>query len=163
MGEVWNQFPDAQLVMIGEDSDGPPGWPRMSEYLRQVAGSRRSNLHLLGHQPIEAMYAAMAAADVVALPSLWENFSLTSLAAMAIGSAMVLTTGGGYEEFSRPDVDGLMVAPGEPGDLAAAIIRMLGSDDLRRRLGTSARRRVEQYDVPPVTARYADYFASVAR
>jgi hypothetical protein len=40
---------------------------------------------------------------------------------------------------------------------------MLESGDLRRRLGASARERVEQYDVPPVTKRYADYFASVAR
>jgi glycogen synthase len=162
MAQVWERFPEAQFVMIGEDSDGPPGWPRMTEYLREAARSRPANLHLLGHQPIEAMYAAMAAADVVALPSLWENFSLTSLAAMAIGCPMILTTGGGYEEFSRPEIDSLMVPPGEPGPLAAAMARMLESDDLRRRLGASARERVEQYDVPRVTKRYADYFASVA-
>jgi glycogen synthase len=162
MSEVWEQHPDAQLVMIGEDSEGPPGWPKMSEYLRHVARSRPSNLHLLGHQPIEAMYTAMAAADIVALPSLWENFSLTSLAAMAIGCPLILTTGGGYEEFSRADVDSLMVPPGETDALAAAIVRMLESPDLRRRLGESARERSEQYDVPVVTRRYADYFATVA-
>jgi glycogen synthase len=162
MADVWERFGDAQFVMLGEDSDGPPGWPRMSEYLEDRARSRPQNLHLIGHQPIEAMYAAMAAADVVVLPSLWENFSLTSLAAMAIGSPLVLTTGGGYEEFSRADVDCLMVPPGDSGALADAVVRMLESPDLRRRLGASARQQVEQYDVPPVTSRYAEFFASVA-
>jgi len=162
MSEVWNRFPEAQLVMVGGDEEGPAGWSKMSEYLRDAARSHPSNLHLIDHQPIEGLYAAMAAADVVALPSLWENFSLTSLAAMAIGCPMILTTGGGYEEFSRADVDSLMVPPGDPDSLANAIVRMLESPDLRRRLGASAREHAEQYDVPAVTRRYAEYFASVA-
>jgi len=41
-------------------------------------------------------------------------------------------------------VDGLLVPPGDPGRLAAAIRRLVEDPALRVRLGAAARRRAEQ-------------------
>ena len=71
----------------------------------------RDRFHLLGHQPPERLFPAIAAADVVALPSLWEAFGLVALEGMALGKPCVLTSGSGFEDFFRDGVHGLMLPP----------------------------------------------------
>jgi glycosyltransferase involved in cell wall biosynthesis len=74
------------------------------------------------------------------VPSLYEGFSLPAIEAMACGTPLVATTGGALPEVV--DDGGLLVPPGDPGALAAALLRVLGSPSLQARLGAAARRRV---------------------
>jgi glycosyltransferase involved in cell wall biosynthesis len=84
-----------------------------------------------------------AQAEVAVVPSLYEGFSLPAIEAMACGVALVATTGGALPEVVGTDgVTGLLVAPNDPGDLAAAIGRLLDDGPLRRRLGAAGRERV---------------------
>ena len=50
----------------------------------------------------------------------------------------------GVRFVNRHEVTGLLVPPGDPEALAAALGRLLGDPQLRARLGDAARRRVEQ-------------------
>jgi glycosyltransferase involved in cell wall biosynthesis len=84
-----------------------------------------------------------AQAEVAVVPSLYEGFSLPAIEAMACGVALVATTGGALPEVVGEDgVTGLLVAPDDPGALAAAIGRLLDDDELRHRLGAAGRQRV---------------------
>jgi len=84
-----------------------------------------------------------AQAEVAVVPSLYEGFSLPAIEAMACGVALVATTGGALPEVVGTDgVTGLLVAPDDAGDLAAAIGRLLDDGALRRRLGSAGRERV---------------------
>jgi len=84
-----------------------------------------------------------ASAEVAVVPSLYEGFSLPAIEAMACGVALVATTGGALPEVVGTDGEtGLLVAPDDPGALAAAIGRLLDDDQLRRRLGAAGRQRV---------------------
>jgi len=84
-----------------------------------------------------------AQAEVAVVPSLYEGFSLPAIEAMACGVPLVATTGGALPEVVGTDgVTGLLVAPDDPGALAAAIGRLLDDADLRRRLGAAGRERV---------------------
>ena len=157
MGAVWRSLPQAQLVMLGEDLDG------MSASLRQMAGERGANLHILGYQPIEQLFSAIAAADVAALPSMWENFSIAALEAMTLGRATVLTSGTGSAEFFEAGRDGLMVAPGDVSALGEALLSLLSDPDLRRRYGEAAAASVAQFSVGEVVPRYVEYFQRVGR
>jgi glycogen(starch) synthase len=162
MRSVWREFPDARLVMLGEDS----GWRRgrMSEHLLQLVGNFRDRVHLLGDQPPVTLFPALARADVVALPSLWENFSLASLEAMALGKPLVVTSGSGFAEFIRDGREGCIVPPSDSESLASAIIELLGDGGLRQRLGAAAARAaVMKYSPPFVTKRFVQYFERVAR
>ena len=84
-----------------------------------------------------------AEAEVAAVPSLYEGFSLPAVEAMACGVPLVATTGGALPEVvGRDGTTALLVPPGDAGALADALVRALGYEALRRRLGRAGRRRV---------------------
>ena len=84
-----------------------------------------------------------AEAEVAAVPSLYEGFSLPAVEAMACGVPLVATTGGALPEVvGRDGTTALLVPPGDAGALADALVRALGDEALRRRLGRAGRRRV---------------------
>jgi glycogen(starch) synthase len=153
MKDVWARVPDAQLALMGADNPWRGG--SMMDHLRELAGPSERRLHLLGPQPPERLFPALAAADVVALPSLWENFATAALEAMALGSTMVVSSGTGYDEFVRPDLDALMVPRGDPRALAAALVRLIEDGTLRARLAATAAEAAEGFDVPVVAPRMA--------
>jgi len=89
------------------------------------------------------MVELYAEAEVAVVPSLYEGFSLPAVEAMACGVPLVTTTGGALPEVvGSHDRTALLVPPGDPGALAAAIVRALDDADLRRRLGADGRQRV---------------------
>ncbi len=82
-----------------------------------------------------------AAADVFVMPSLWEGLPLAVLEAMVAGKAIVASRTSGIPEAIVDGEHGLLVPPGEPGPLAAALRRVLEPGDLRHRLAAAAERR----------------------
>jgi glycosyltransferase involved in cell wall biosynthesis len=84
-----------------------------------------------------------AEAEVAAVPSLYEGFSLPAVEAMACGVPIVATTGGALPEvIGRDGETGLLVAPGDPSALATALGRALDDPALRDRVGAAGRDRV---------------------
>ena len=87
-------------------------------------------------------------ASVVAVPSLYEGFSLPAVEAMACQVPVVATMGGALPEVVGPDGHAaLLVPPADAGALAAALGRLLsspggGASELAARLGHNGRRRV---------------------
>lgn len=93
--------------------------------------------------PEEELAALLASAEAAVVPSLYEGFSLPAVEAMACGTPLVATTAGALPEVVGPDGGaGLLVDPGDPEALAAALARVLADGGLRRRLGRAGRRRV---------------------
>ncbi|RAY14156.1 glycosyltransferase family 1 protein [Actinomadura craniellae] len=82
----------------------------------------------------------MAAADVVVLPSVWEGQPLVVQEALRAGRPLVATEVGGVPDLVGPEA-GLLVPPGAPEALRAAVERVLGDRDLAARLGEAAARR----------------------
>jgi glycogen synthase len=160
MKDVWAAHPDAHLVMLGHDGDWGKG--RMSTELRARAGRFAEHLHILGNHPPERLYPALEAADFVVMPSLWENFALTALEVLALGRPLVATSGSGYDDFISSEENGLLVPPRETAPLAEAIRRLLSDASLRERLSRGASDRIQELDVPPVTARHVEFFEQVA-
>lgn len=87
----------------------------------------------------------LAAADIFVLPSLEEGSgSLALLEAMQAGLAIVASAVDGIPEDVVNEDNGLLVPPGDPAALAAAIGRVLSDGVLRRRLARRARETHEQ-------------------
>jgi glycosyltransferase involved in cell wall biosynthesis len=90
--------------------------------------------------------AALAAADIFVLPSLFEGTPLTLIEAMWSGLPVVTTATAGMKDVVRHDENGLLVQPGSVESLAGGIDRLARDGDLRRRLGVAAHRAaVERY------------------
>lgn len=80
-------------------------------------------------------------AQIFVLPSYDEGLPMALLEAMAYGLAPVTTLVGSISEAITDRVNGLVVAPGRPEQIADALHELLKDADLRADLGTAARSR----------------------
>jgi glycosyltransferase involved in cell wall biosynthesis len=83
-------------------------------------------------------------AAIVVCPSRREGYGMVAREAMAHGRPVVATRVGGLADAVEDGVTGLLVAPRDSGALRAALERLLGDPDLRRRLGGAARERARE-------------------
>ena len=93
------------------------------------------------------VFALLPAFDVFALSSRFEGLPIALLEAMASGVAPVATRVGGIPEVVSDGRDGLLVAPGDPAGLAAALAALLGDDDRRAAVAERARARAGDFDL----------------
>ena len=77
--------------------------------------------------------------DLFAMPSYWEGLPLSMVLAMGAGLPVVASRVAGIPEVVKDGVSGLLVAPGDVADLAAALNRIVHDDTLRVLLGQEAR------------------------
>jgi glycosyltransferase involved in cell wall biosynthesis len=114
-----------------------------------------------GPVPESELVALFQEAAVVAVPSLYEGFSLPAVEAMACGAALVTTDAGALPEVVG-DAAGLRVAAGDVGELTAALRQVLDSPALGERLGRAGRQRVlERYTWRTTAQRTADWYAEI--
>lgn len=108
-----------------------------------VSGERVTALGLVERERVSAL---MREADVFVMPGrIEEAFGLVYLEAMAAGAVVVGTATGGAAELVEDGVNGLVVAPGDPAALAAALARVREDPGLRARLRENGRATAAQY------------------
>jgi len=86
----------------------------------------------------------LSAVDIVVIPSLLEGFPMLTLEAMAMEKPIVATRIDGITEQITDGVEGILVQPGEPIALAAAINKVIENKEFARSLGLAARKKVEK-------------------
>jgi glycosyltransferase involved in cell wall biosynthesis len=125
-------LPQARLALFGEGD---------SAALRKRARSLGldGRVSFPGHVRARDALARMA---VFVLSSYMENAPLALLEAMAAGVPVVATRVGGVPELV-PEGTGLLVPPGDPAALAAAIGRLLDDPELARAQAEAARQHAE--------------------
>jgi glycosyltransferase involved in cell wall biosynthesis len=107
----------------------------------------------------------LARAHALVLPSHAEGLSLAVLEALAAGVPVVCTPVGGLPEAVRHGANGLLVPEGDVDGLAAALLRLLDDESLRRRLAAEARetwRRAYSLEVF-VDRLVAEWYAAAGR
>jgi glycosyltransferase involved in cell wall biosynthesis len=113
-----------------------------SERESLVAAAARSGVGVLFAGFRRDVAACLAAADVVALPSLHEGLGVAALEAMAAARPVVASRVGGLAEVVVDGETGLVVPTSDPASLAAALARLAREPALRARLGEAGRARV---------------------
>ncbi|MDQ2805059.1 MAG: glycosyltransferase family 4 protein [Pseudomonadota bacterium] len=125
-------YPDAVFVLAGQ---GPLFAP-VQDLARDLPWVRFA-------ANVPDVAPLLRAASIFVLPSAHEAAPLALLEAMACGRACVCTAVGGVPamlaDYDAAGPCGLLVPPGEPPVLAAAIGRLLGDTAMREQLGTRAR------------------------
>ena len=91
-----------------------------------------------------------------------EPFGQVVVEGMAAGLPVIASAGGGPLEVITDGVDGLLCPPGDVHALAKQLQRIAGDEALRRRLGTAARRRAEDFTPERIAAAVELVWHSVA-
>lgn len=81
------------------------------------------------------------ALDIYVAPQRWEGFGVTPLEAMASGIPVVATRVGAFPNILTSDT-GILVEPGNPGDMVTAISTMLDEPWRMQEMGQAGRERV---------------------
>jgi glycosyltransferase involved in cell wall biosynthesis len=127
---------DVHVVVVGRPTPGGPtdklvGELSLGDRVRFVSGISDEELGEL-----------LASAEIAAVPSLYEGFSLPAVEHMASGTPLVASRTG-----ALPEVVGdaaVLVEPGDVEELAAVFRRLHDSPEERERLGAAGYERVQE-------------------
>lgn len=110
------------------------------------AGTR---ITFTGRLPRHGVLDLMRRASCVAVPSIWhENQPIVILEAFACGVPVVCTDLGGLPDLVHAHLTGLVVPPGDPEALGAALCRLADGGEAPATMGRQARAYVEAYHHP---------------
>jgi glycosyltransferase involved in cell wall biosynthesis len=124
-----------RLTVVGSARPGGPAEAALDRL------ALRDAVRFTGPLPEADLVRLLQSAAVVAIPSLYEGFSLPAIEAMACGTALVTTDAGALPEVVGSKA-GLRVRAGDVGELTAALQLVLDSPSLADQLGRAGRRRV---------------------
>jgi glycosyltransferase involved in cell wall biosynthesis len=147
---------DATLTVVGRPAHGGPtekliGELSLGDRVRFVTGISDTDLAEL-----------VARTEIAVVPSLYEGFSLPAVEHMASGTPLVASRTGALPEVTGDSA--VLVSPGDPEELAAALLRLQDAPRERERLAAAALERVQQRFAWPAVARatVAEYRRAIA-
>ncbi|RMG44755.1 MAG: glycosyltransferase family 1 protein [Acidobacteria bacterium] len=139
------KLPNVQFWIVGDeiyDTDGHRGYRRRLEERVREAGLHE-RVRFTGF--CRDVTRIINELDIVVHASIEpEPFGRVLIEAMACGKPVIASRAGGVPEIVEHEINGLLVAPGDGGQLADTIVRLLNDAAERERLGEAGRRRVEE-------------------
>jgi len=150
---VLTRYMNAQLMFIGEGKE--------EVTLRTIAIGMQMSDRVEFYGFVPDPRRLMAACDLIIVPSLKEGLGLTAIEAMALERPVIASEVGGLSEVVIDNETGLLVPPGKPMALTAAIISLLRDHRQAQRLAKAGRRRVEnRFNATQQVARVHDVLLS---
>jgi glycosyltransferase involved in cell wall biosynthesis len=138
--QVRSRRTDSRFVLIGPVDEGNPSSVPEAQIRAWVA---EGIVEWWGYQA--DMAETLSRAHIVVLPAIQrEGLPKVLLEAAACARPIVAGDVPGCREIVRPDVNGILVPPGDRAALALALERLLDSAELRSRFGCAGRKIVEQ-------------------
>jgi glycosyltransferase involved in cell wall biosynthesis len=114
-----------------------------------------------GRLASEEVSGAMDSSWLLALPSRSEGLPRVAIEAACRARAIVGGNSAGIPDVVQADVNGLLVDPDDPDDLAAALVRVLSDRVFAERLGAAAHATGEKWAITPGV--YADRLLALVR
>lgn len=160
MPQIVQAVPQAHLVVAGRDTVDSATGKSFTEHLRAlVPHELRDKIEFRGAVANDQLPELMARAVLCVYPSHMEALPLAWLEGLAMGKAVVASRTGPGPEVIEDGVSGLLCDPHDPASIAAAIVRVLADDELRKRLGKAARAAaVEKFAIDVLVARNEAFY-----
>jgi glycosyltransferase involved in cell wall biosynthesis len=151
LAEIARRRPGSAWRLAIAGGRGGPERPRLEAFAAREGLADR--VHILDYR--DDVPDLLAAADIFAMPSLWEGLPLAILEAMLAGAAIVASETSGIPEAIVSGEHGLLTPPGDVGALAGALEQLIGDAAFRRRLGEAGRRRAQaEFTIGAMTDSY---------
>jgi glycosyltransferase involved in cell wall biosynthesis len=148
-------LPDSVALTVVDD--GAPFKAHAPQRVQKLGLTSR--VTFTGKISAENLRGLYNTAEVVVLPSLYEGFGLPAAEAMACGTPVVASRAGALPEVVGEPGGGILVPPRDPQALAAAILKILGDEAVRKKMGVLGRQRVESlFTWPKVAERTVEVY-----
>ncbi|WP_182523488.1 glycosyltransferase family 4 protein [Nocardioides dongkuii] len=148
--EAWRRLPDGRpdLVLVGRPADR--------------LGPLPEGVHVHHHWDHPRVLSGFRHATAAVLPSEWPDpCPTTVLEAMATGAPLITTGRGGIADMVVPGESALVVPPGDPAALSAAIGALVADPARAAALAGRGRQEVGRFLQSSVAARFEELYADV--
>lgn len=136
MRRVRKRFPEATLVVAGPKSN------EYEEFVSNLPKEVRNGTIYAGVLYGKDKADALAACDVLAMPSKTDAFGMAYIEAWLFGKPVIGTNFGAIPYLIKDGVNGILVEFGHVPQISHAIESLLEDANLRRRLGREGREKV---------------------
>ena len=147
LGKLFTGRDDADLVVVG-------GGPHREDFMKEMPFATFPGL--LRGEELQRTYAS---ADVFAFPSRTDTLGNVVLEAMASGLPVVVTDAMGPKELVKHGVTGFVARSDEEFD--KYLTRLIRDRELRRRMGTAARKTAENRTWEQVFGKLVGFYEAV--
>lgn len=135
---AWRDLPHIPLTIVGDGPDRAALESTAPPWVRFVGFQDRANV-----------LSIMARARALVVPSIWyENFPMTVVEAMALGTPVIASGLGALLTIVTNDYDGLHFAPGDPSDLARVVSKAFAAPGMLEQMGHAARQTWQEVMAP---------------
>ncbi|MFC2007104.1 glycosyltransferase family 4 protein [Chloroflexota bacterium] len=153
---VKREIPDSRLIAVG------PGKRLRHKYEKQVKHSGLKDVTFIGYSSYSDLPRYYKAADVVCAPATgWESFGIVLLEAMAVGKPLVASNIEGYSSVATDGMEGLLVPPRNPQEIAGALLSVMKDSSMQQQMGSRGRLKALEYDWEQVAKRVFDCYLEV--
>jgi len=109
-------------------------------------------------------YKYLSHANLFVLSSLWEGFPNAIIEAMACGTPVISTNcSSGPKEIITSCVNGLLVPPENPEEMAKAILEVLTNKKLSEKIVEAGSKKVNEFDIKKIMSAYENLFIDVIK
>ncbi len=139
MKSVLKYIPDAKLIVAGKGSKEN----ELKELAKKIGIS--DSVQFIGQISHKYVPNVINTFSVMAMPSIYqsETFGVSAIEAQACGVPVIASNVGGVPEAIIDKKTGILVPPGDPDALAAAILKVLNDEKLRIKMGNDGREYVK--------------------
>jgi len=153
MKDVVKSLPRAVLHVVGDGS--------LSSELKSLTMSANLEKSVIFYGKVLDVVPFYQSADICVFPSVYENFALTIIEAMAAGKPLVATKCGGIPEYVRNFENGLLTRRGKES-LVKAITDLWNDKGLMKKIGENNLEKAEELDWARIAERYIRLYRTVA-
>ncbi len=136
---VWQQIPEARLVLAGADTSDND---LVKKKIHSLDIEEKRKIIQINNFPEEEKSDIFASCDILVLPSNVESFGITYLEAWFYQKPVVGCKNTAPSTLIDDGKDGLLVEYGNKEELASKILMLLNNREMRMRLGEKGRRKV---------------------
>jgi len=162
--KVQQQYPKATLLLIGSDSaDIKTGSTSTWALIQQrIEEKNLSGVQYLGKMPYSEVKKYIKKTHVCVFPSYAETLGMVTIESMALQKAVVNTNIGWAKELITHQEDGLLAYPADHNAFSEAIKQIFESEDFRKQIQQSARKKVENiFDIQQKAVENIEYYEEI--
>ena len=143
--------PEARFIIVGD------GEEKNQLYKQVEARGLQDKVLFMGYR--NDIQNVISQLDFIVLSSLWEGLPLTPIEAFSVGKPVIGTAVDGTPEIIRDAIDGYLVAPRDPVQLAGNMNKLIENPEIRINMGIQALKRYQdEFSFKKMAKRYIDFY-----